>query len=92
MLALSDLLTLIKIERGIETMNIKDGYKTTEFWVTTAISLWTMFGSMLPPTAQAIVIGVVGGAYSIARGLAKQNVLGGDVGKYLAGQPDPVKT
>lgn len=64
-------------------MEVKNGLKTTEFWLTTAISLWSMFGGAVPAPFNIIVPAVATGLYTIARGLAKGGVIKGSVGEYL---------
>jgi hypothetical protein len=54
-----------------EEPNVKQGWKTTEFWTTVGVNLWAMFGGMLPPAAQATVVAVATGAYGIARAVTK---------------------
>jgi hypothetical protein len=63
---------------------MKQGYKTTEFWLTMIATGWSMFGGAIPqPWGGALAI-VGTGLYSIARGLAKAGVLKGTVGADLA--------
>jgi hypothetical protein len=50
---------------------MKPGWKTTEFWLSLATSAWAIFGHVLPPAAQAVVVGVATGAYAIARAVTK---------------------
>lgn len=50
---------------------MKPGWRTTEFWLTLAGSLWTVFGSAAPPAVKAIVAAALPAAYAISRGLAK---------------------
>lgn len=50
----------------------KPGWQTTEFWVTVATSVWAIFGHSLPPTSQAVVVGVAQAAYAVSRALAKR--------------------
>jgi hypothetical protein len=57
--------------RPTDGWDMKPGWKTTEFWLSTAVSAWAIFGHVLPPVAQAVVVGVASGAYSIARAVAK---------------------
>jgi len=68
-------------------VDVKPGYQTTEFWLTTLVTLWSMFGAVVPPPFNIIVPGVAVGAYSIARALAKGGVLRGTVGRDLAREP-----
>lgn len=53
---------------------MKPGWKTTEFWLTLATSLWGVFGNSLPPLAQAIIPTVATAAYTIGRAIAKMPV------------------
>lgn len=53
----------------------KAGWKSTEFWVTVVIALLTVLdGVPLPEKYEAVVVGVLGAAYAISRGLAKKGV------------------
>jgi hypothetical protein len=53
----------------------KTGYKTTEFWVTVAVSLFAVIDpASLPDWAQGGVLAFAGAAYAISRGLAKQGI------------------
>lgn len=63
---------------------MKPGYKTTEFWITTATILWSTFGIAVPGPWNIIVPVVAGGIYTMARGLAKGGVLKGTVGRDLS--------
>jgi hypothetical protein len=50
---------------------MKDGWKTSEFWVTVGTAAWAAFGHFLPAPLQALVVTVVPGVYTIARTVAK---------------------
>lgn len=50
---------------------MKPGWKTTEFWVTVATSLWAMFGQSLPAAAQGVVVAVASAAYAVSRAVVK---------------------
>lgn len=53
---------------------MKDGYKTTEFWVTVTTALAGLvgqFGELIPPPWGLVVSAVVTAAYNISRGFAK---------------------
>lgn len=63
---------------------MKPGYQTTEFWITSAISAWAMFGSMVPAPWNGIIVVAAGAVYTIARTLAKAGVIKGTVGQGLA--------
>lgn len=55
---------------------MKDGYKTTEFWVTTLSIVGLVassIGASLSPRYAAIGAAVSASAYAISRGLAKLN-------------------
>lgn len=53
----------------------KKGYKTTEFWVAIVVSLLTVLdGIPLPEKFEGALVGALGVAYAISRGLAKQGV------------------
>lgn len=65
-------------------MDIKAGYKTTEFWITTATTIWAIFGAAVPSPWNAVLPVVAGGLYTIARGLAKGGIIKGTIGQDLA--------
>lgn len=50
---------------------MKSGWKTTEFWITLATALASLFAPMVPNQWRAPVAGAAGIAYTISRGLAK---------------------
>jgi hypothetical protein len=64
-------------------MNIKPGYKTTEFWLTIIISLWAMLVADIPTPWNALVPMIAVSIYGIARSLAKAGFIRGEVGRYL---------
>ncbi len=68
---------------------VKPGYQTTEFWLSLGISLWAAANQALPATWSAIIAGVLGGVYTIARTLHKNRILGGSVGSAID-QIDPL--
>lgn len=50
----------------------KAGYRTTEFWVTIAISLLTVLnGIPLPDKYEGFVVAALGAVYALSRGIAK---------------------
>ena len=54
---------------------MKDGWKTTEFWVTVfsvLSSLLASYGGLISGPAGVVVSAVVTAGYSISRGLAKK--------------------
>jgi len=56
-------------------MQIKPGYKTTEFWLTVIVVLGTTLDSLagsLPNKYGALVAVVASGLYAIGRGIAKR--------------------
>ncbi len=59
---------------------IKNGLKTTEFWMATLTSVFGVATGLLPPWISAVLMG----AYTISRGLAKGNIIRGTVGKELS--------
>lgn len=63
------------------------GWKTSEFWVTIATTLWAAFSHVLPPAAQAVVVAVVPGAYSIARAISKAAQSHADAAKSWEAAP-----
>ena len=62
------------------TETVKPGYKTTEFWVTVATTLWgiVMASGFIPADNSivkivgAIIAAVAPSAYSVSRGIAKK--------------------
>jgi hypothetical protein len=53
----------------------KAGYRTTEFWVTIALSLLTVLdGVPLPEKYEGFVLALLGVAYTFSRGIAKNGV------------------
>jgi hypothetical protein len=63
---------------------MKPGWKTTEFWVTIATTLWAAFGHALSPAAQAVVVAVVPGVYTAARAVQKAVAAHADAKRVLA--------
>ena len=56
-------------------MQIKPGYKTTEFWLAVIVVLGTTLDSLagsLPNKYAALVAAVAAGLYSVGRGIAKR--------------------
>lgn len=57
-------------------MDIKSGWKTSEFWgkvATQAATLWAAVGGFVPPKIAIIVVAVAEGVYTIARTVLKMN-------------------
>jgi hypothetical protein len=53
----------------------KAGYKTSEFWLTIAISAFTLLnGIPMPEKYEGFVIAAMGGLYALSRGLAKKGI------------------
>lgn len=53
----------------------KAGVKTTEFWLAVAASLLTVIdGVPLPEKMEGLVVGAIGVAYILSRGIAKRGV------------------
>lgn len=53
----------------------RKGYKTTEFWLVTAISVLTVLnGIPLPEKYEGIVVAALGAVYALSRGLAKKGI------------------
>lgn len=53
---------------------MKPGYKTTEFWVTTIVSVAALVAALageLSPKYAALAAAISQGLYAVARGLAK---------------------
>jgi hypothetical protein len=79
------LIELNKIyHKGKEVNNMKPGYQTTEFWITSIVSVWSMFGGMVPAPYNAILPVIAGAIYTIARTLAKNGIIKGTVGEELS--------
>lgn len=57
-----------------EVSNVKDGYKTTEFWLTIISNLITVTGAVqgvIDPKTAAIILAVLNGVYNLVRGIVK---------------------
>ena len=72
----------------VESVDVKGGVKTTEFWITTALSLWTLLSGTVPAPYSVIIPAVVSGLYIITRGLVKGGILKGDLKKYVDNNPE----
>lgn len=60
--------------KEIKTMDIKSGWKTTEFWGKVALqaaAIWTAVGGFVPPKYAVIVVAVAEGLYGGIRGILK---------------------
>lgn len=60
--------------KEIKTMDIKSGWKTSEFWgkvATQATMIWGAIGGFVPPKYAIIVVAVAEGIYTIARTVLK---------------------
>lgn len=60
--------------KEIKTMDIKSGWKTSEFWGKIAVqaaTIWAAVGGFVPPKYAAIVVVAGEGIYTIARTLLK---------------------
>lgn len=60
-------------------METKPGYLTTEFWVSIFTGGYMVLNTtglinQIPDTWAAIAVAVIGGAYSVSRGQAKQGI------------------
>ena len=64
-------------------MSIKPGYLTTEFWLTTIVTSWSMFSNTVPSPWDVVIPVIAVGIYSIVRSLAKIGIVKGSVGAYL---------
>ena len=56
--------------KEIKTMDIKSGWKTTEFWgkvAAQAVAIWAAVGQFVPPKYAAIIVVAAEGVYTIAR-------------------------
>lgn len=67
-------------------MDIKTGYKTTEFWLTVLVSLWAAIIADVSAPWNAIIPAAAVSIYGITRSLAKAGFIRGDVGRYFKGQ------
>jgi len=66
----------------MSTTKPNPGFKTTEFWITLAISIGQLSAALagvLPPKYAAILIAVSGVSYKLSRGLAKSGGKNGSV-------------
>lgn len=55
---------------------VKQGWKTSEFWITSIASVQTLIQSIqgnIPHPYGEIIVAVMAAAYSIARAIAKRN-------------------
>ncbi len=60
--------------KEIKTMDIKDGWKTSEFWGKVAMqagSLWAAVGGFIPPKYAVIIVASAEMAYGAIRGILK---------------------
>jgi len=70
---LDEIKLIIKIReiyKGVKNMNIKSGWKTTEFWVTVATilgSLWFTFAGSIPPLFTIKIIAIITAVYGAIR-------------------------
>ncbi len=62
---------------------MKPGALTTEFWLTTLFSLYSIFGGVIPAPFNVIIPGVLTGIYTIGRTLVKSNVIKGQAAAIL---------
>lgn len=53
------------------TPHMKPGWKTTEFWLSLATTVWAVASHALPPVVQGVVAAVATGAYAIGRAVTK---------------------
>ena len=77
-LKLKLLLTLKKPASNLiqEVNKMKDGYKTTEFWLTiltNLITIVTAIQGVIPPQTAAIILAVLNGIYTTMRSIVKIN-------------------
>lgn len=79
---------LFNKSKEVQQGMVKPGYQTTEFWLTTGVSLWAAFGGMVPEPWNAVVVAGVTAVYNIVRMLAKKGVIGGTVGAELAAKAE----
>ena len=57
----------------------KPGWRTTEFWVTVIGALYLFLNTTgavdeLPKSWSSIALAIIGGAYAVSRGIAKQGI------------------
>lgn len=70
---------LFKVKEPVEKLikevsNVKDGYKTTEFWLTLLSTLTTIAGALngvIDPKTAAIISAALTGVYNLVRGIVK---------------------
>lgn len=67
--------TVINSEiKEIKSMDIKSGWKTSEFWgkvAAQAATIWAAVGGFVPPKYAAVIVVAAEGIYTIARTLLK---------------------
>ncbi len=90
--------TIINNEvKELKTMDIKSGWKTSEFWgkvAAQATVIWGTIGGFVPPKYAVIVVVVAEGIYTIARTLLKMNetIQASKVGQTTVTTTEPVTT
>lgn len=83
--------------KEIKTMDIKTGWKTSEFWgkvAAQAATIWAAVGGFVPPKYAAIIVVGAEGMYTIARTVLKiyQTVQASKVGATTVTTTAPVTT
>lgn len=83
--------------KEIKAMDIKSGWKTTEFWgkvATQAAVIWSAVGGFVPPKYAAIIVITAEGIYTIARTALKiyQVIQDAKTGQTTVTTTQPVTT
>ncbi len=78
-------------------MDIKSGWKTSEFWgkvAAQAVTLWGAVGGFIPPKYAAIIVVAAEGIYTIARTVLKvyQTIQDSKSGQTTVTTTQPVTT
>ncbi len=78
-------------------MDIKSGWKTTEFWgkiAAQAATIWAAVGGFVPPKYALIIVASAEGVYTIARTVLKiyQTIHGADTATTTVTTTEPVTT
>lgn len=91
------LFALNKEIKEIEQMDIKSGWKTSEFWGKVALqasTIWAAVGGFVPPKYAVVVVAVAEGVYTIGRTALKiyQTIHGSDNTTTTVTTTEPVTT
>ena len=72
----------------------KEGYKTTEFWLTILSNLSAVIGALsgvIKPETAAIIIAAINAVYGFIRAITKSSVSTGNQGNMVNGQTSGTK-